>query len=302
MAFSWIELDGVLNMRDLAGTRLAGGDRIAPHRLVRSDNLNFLTDHDVAVLIEQIGVVDVVDLRSCYECQRIGVSPLEDDPRVRVHHGSLYPETDPSSDVPPWKASVDAIGSANRNDELAQHYLNYLRWSPEVVVGYLRVIASSPGATVVHCAAGKDRTGTIIGLLLCALGADEQDIIDDYAASGQRLSQIVARLGEATSAGAATHGAYDTPDQSTPPEVMARFLELLGGQQGALDLLGSHGWTAADHEQLRRTLTSPHTTVGSCDGASAHHPGDGGRVPVAASVPTTGQQPPAESTTQDHEL
>ena len=43
MAFSWIELDGVLNMRDLAGTRLAGGDRIAPHRLVRSDNLNFLT-------------------------------------------------------------------------------------------------------------------------------------------------------------------------------------------------------------------------------------------------------------------
>ena len=54
MAFSWIELDGVLNMRDLAGTRLAGGDRIAPHRLVRSDNLNFLTDHDVAVLIEQI--------------------------------------------------------------------------------------------------------------------------------------------------------------------------------------------------------------------------------------------------------
>ena len=50
MAFSWIELDGVLNMRDLVGTRLAGGDRIAPHRLVRSDNLNFLTDHDVAVL------------------------------------------------------------------------------------------------------------------------------------------------------------------------------------------------------------------------------------------------------------
>ena len=49
-------------------------------------------------------------------------------------------------------------------------------------------------STIVGPAVIRGGGWTIIGLLLCALGADEQDIIDDYAASGQRLSQIVARL------------------------------------------------------------------------------------------------------------
>ena len=58
----------------------------------------------------------------------------------------------------------------------------------------LRTVAQAPGAALVHCAAGKDRTGTLVALALSVADADRQAIIDDYAASSERVERVVQRL------------------------------------------------------------------------------------------------------------
>ena len=66
------------------------------------------------------------------------------------------------------------------DDYWASHYLGYLADRPDSVSGALRVVASSHGATVVHCAAGKDRTGFAAALILKALGVADDLIVEDY--------------------------------------------------------------------------------------------------------------------------
>src|SRR5699024_8239490 len=59
----WIELDGVVNMRDLGGLPTRSGGHTLDGRLVRSDNLQDLTPHDVRRLVSEVGVTDIIDLR-----------------------------------------------------------------------------------------------------------------------------------------------------------------------------------------------------------------------------------------------
>ena len=71
----WIELDGVVNMRDLGGLPTRDGRTTREGRLIRSDNLQDLSEGDVRHLVEVLGVTDVVDLRSHVEHE---VTGLED--------------------------------------------------------------------------------------------------------------------------------------------------------------------------------------------------------------------------------
>lgn len=251
---NWIDLDGVDNMRDLAGTPTAAGP-IAPHRLIRSDNLDRLPPSSIETLVNHLEVSDIIDLRTNFELTRIGSGPLRQDPRVRVTAGSLYPEDDPTGAVPPWQARAD-LTAADHVEATSQHYLDYLQGRPDTVVKDLRVIAGARGATVVHCAAGKDRTGTVVALVLSALGTDRDRIVADYAATSQRLGRILASLGQAAAAGAATQGAYSDQEQSTPPEIMERTLNLIDSRLGGVArYLAGIGWGAADQARLEAHLT-----------------------------------------------
>lgn len=250
---TWMDLDGVANMRDLVGLRAGDGRTILPHRLIRSDNLDSLTARDVAVLVGGYEVSDVIDLRTNFELARVTPSLLHDQPGVSVHLGSLYFEDDPSSAVAPWHVADAPSGS--HVESTADHYVNYLRRRPEVILADMRVIASARGATIVHCAAGKDRTGTLVGLLLHLLGVSRADIVADYRASGERLDAIMARLGTSAANAGAAGGAYEGANQSTPGEIMEVFLDRVdaefGGPRAYLD---SDGWTDADQALLEEHL------------------------------------------------
>lgn len=251
----WIELDGVHNMRDLAGIPVAGGRRILAHRLIRSDNLDRLTPAAVEILVNRLEVTDVIDLRTNFELSRIGSGPLSQDPRVRVTTGSLYPEDDGTGAVPPWQAEMSVMTPTSRTEAMALHYLAYLEGRPDIVLQDMRVIASARGASVVHCAAGKDRTGTIVGLTLSLLGAPRESILADYAATNQRLGRIMRSLGEAAAAGSATQNAYTADDQSTPPEIMDAMLDLLDQRHGgAARYLRGIGWSDEDQARLEAHL------------------------------------------------
>jgi protein-tyrosine phosphatase len=85
----WIELDGLVNMRDLGGLPTRDGGRTASGRLIRSDNLQDLTDADVTHLVHAVGVSDIIDLRTEVEVHLEGPGPLRRVESLTHHHHSL---------------------------------------------------------------------------------------------------------------------------------------------------------------------------------------------------------------------
>ena len=189
----WIDLDGVVNMRDVGGLPTTDGGTVAARRLLRSDNLQDLTDADVRHLVEVLGVSDIVDLRSNVEDHIEGPAPLQVRGLATHHRYSLFRDDDrevTAGDalVVPWsKENQEAADARPRLDDdyWASHYLGYLANRPDSVLGALAAIAAAPDATIGHCAAGKDRTGTVVGLALSVAGVSDDDVVADYVATGR---------------------------------------------------------------------------------------------------------------------
>lgn len=253
----WIDVEGAANMRDLGGTPTEDGGRIAARRLLRSDNLQGLTAGDVDKLVNGFGVTTIVDLRTAGEVAQEGPGPLDAVPGVRH---ACHPV------LPQFPSRQDEVARALLTEKLARdaarypddvttgHYLGYLEDRPEEVAGALRAIATSEGAAIVHCAAGKDRTGVIIAMALTAAGVGREAVIADYALSAERIDAILARLiGSRTYAG----DTKDTPVQAhvPRPETMKAFLEQLDVRYGGLTAwLSANGFTGEDLALLRSRL------------------------------------------------
>ena len=254
---TWIELEGAVNVRDLGGLPTSDGGTTVPGRLLRSENLQELSTGDVARLVDEIGVTTVVDLRSTNEVAIEGPAPLDALPGVRrAHHPVLTEFLDVSDTVK--AALVTESAEADRvrypDDPMCGHYLGYLENRPEEVTGALRSIATAPGAAIVHCAAGKDRTGVIVALALTAAGVEPEAIVADYMASGERIEAIIERLARSKMYAAGVNG---TPVRAHAPraETMKAFLEQLTTRYGGLEAwLADNGFTAEELSLLRAKL------------------------------------------------
>jgi protein-tyrosine phosphatase len=261
----WIDLNGLANLRDVGGIPTTDGGKIVPGRLLRADNLQTLTATDVDQLLG-LGLTDVIDLRSDYETAQEGPGPLVGSD-VRIHQFSLFrewefgvgetkpdvrPEVLPEEALP-W---IDLEPSVELDDEVASVYFSYVVDRPDSVLAALRAVARAPGAALVHCAAGKDRTGTVVALALSVADADRQAIIDDYAASSERVEGVVSRLKASPTY---ADNLRDRPLSShlSVPETMISFLRHIDETFGSVQqMLIKMGWTADDNEQLRAKLRS----------------------------------------------
>jgi len=268
----WIELDGAVNVRDLGGLPTLDGRQTRRGRVLRSDNLQNLSEADIRILLNDHHLKDVIDLRSEAEVRLEGPGPLTRVPSVRLHHLSLFAEggmyTDVTADTPddaaphaPGKIDVDKVLPWQNRDEAGPehersvaHYLGYMRDRADSIVAALRVIARSDGAALVHCAAGKDRTGVVCALALEVAQVTREAIVADYAMTGERLEAILARLrasdtyaADLDSRPADTH----QPHASIMEKYLARVDEQFGG---TLEWLARHGWTDDDTAALRARL------------------------------------------------
>jgi protein-tyrosine phosphatase len=172
-----LDLDGPVNFRDLGGYRTRDGREVRWGRVYRSDSLHTLTQADLARL-DELGIRLVCDLRRDAECAA-GPSPIEGRDGMRVEHlpiGGLAAETrDMAGRMLRGEIPEVSVGM------MADVYLTILELHPDsfgaVVAGAARE-ANLP--MVVHCTAGKDRTGVASAVLLAALGVDEETIAADY--------------------------------------------------------------------------------------------------------------------------
>jgi protein-tyrosine phosphatase len=257
----WLVFDGLVNARDSGGLLTRDGRSVAPHRLLRSDNLQDLSAEDVRRLIEDIGVTDVLDLRSDFEVDREGPGPLAST-GVVIHHLSLLPEAPPTDadrrpsgdELLPWQD-----GELAEREKVGQHtaYLGYLGDRPDSVLAALAAIGSADGAVLVHCAAGKDRTGMIVAMALELAGVERDAVLDDYALTDDRIAEIAARLRSSTTYAASLRG-RDLDSMRPRRATMQTVLRELDANEGGIaGWLGAHGWTDADTLAVKTKLGLP---------------------------------------------
>ncbi|MGH3656584.1 MAG: tyrosine-protein phosphatase [Micromonosporaceae bacterium] len=167
-----LEWSGCRNVRDLGGIPVRGGRTTRHGALVRAESLHRLDPDGVRAVTEH-GVGTILDLRSDWE--------LGDDTHP-------FASSDRYRRIP-W---IDPVRDAERDPDaertLADLYQGSLDRNTSQIATIVRAIAEAPvGAVVVHCRAGKDRTGLLVALLLDLVGVPREEIAADYAASEHRL-------------------------------------------------------------------------------------------------------------------
>ena len=217
------------NLRDLAGLRLASGGTVPSGVLYRSD-----APYPGDAVPQTVPVwppATVIDLRSTGEASARYCWPGG----VSVHHVPLMRQA----------AVVGAADSASRPSRsplpgsLDVVYRRLLDMIPHRLAALLDLATKSDGPVLVHCAAGKDRTGVAVAALLLVGGAEPADVVADYTASGPNMTALLERL--AAVGGALAEGIdAGSPLLAAPAEAINVVVERLTGWPG-----GPQAWAEA---------------------------------------------------------
>ncbi|MFI1519447.1 tyrosine-protein phosphatase [Kitasatospora cineracea] len=170
-----LDWDGCLNVRDLGLLPTRDGRRTRTGAVVRADNLDRLTAEGQNSLLAY-GVRTVVDLRDPAEYRPLLPAPDGID-LVRVPLDALA--------GPDWWARFGALDGTPLS---FRPYLDHCRQAVSDLVA--AVARARPGAVVVHCGAGRDRTGLAALVLLALAGATPAAITEDYLLSAANLRPL----------------------------------------------------------------------------------------------------------------
>jgi protein-tyrosine phosphatase len=173
------------NFRDVGGYAGLEGRTVRWRRLFRADSLHRLKGEDWQTFAG-LGVRSVVDLRRSFEVEEHG--------RVPQAEGLRY--FNPVLEHIDWK-DVPHPDGIQHERWLADRYLNFLDDGRAGLSTALSVIADPAAApVVVHCMAGKDRTGVVCALTLSLLGVSDEDIATDYALTEVAMASLTEYLRE----------------------------------------------------------------------------------------------------------
>lgn len=178
-------LEGIVNLRDVGGLPLHGGGQVRPGVLFRSESLQGASEEDAQTLISLLGIGSILDLRSAAESIREGRGPLDASAATYVN-------------VPLNPAALDLTRDPLRPSGhlTSQVYRGFARdpgGSLPRVFALLPELLHEP--TLVHCAAGKDRTGLVVAMILEIAGVPRDAVVEDYlrsALANDRVNEMLA--------------------------------------------------------------------------------------------------------------
>ncbi|HEY4927631.1 MAG TPA: tyrosine-protein phosphatase [Acidimicrobiales bacterium] len=223
-----LDFEGCVNFRDLGGYRTTDGRMLAWRTLFRADGLNKLTDADVAQLTE-LGLATVIDLRTLDEAEQRGSFPFE---RVPVTYVGL-----PLTDVLPATKDLPDWGEAAY---VAARYAAMVSEGGPMLTSAIDALASGDALpAVMHCSAGKDRTGVLSALLLAFLGVPDETIVADYALSAAAMGRLLERLKAEYPDATEEVERYAPAVLHVVPETMEQFLADLQSHYGTYDDLAA---------------------------------------------------------------
>jgi len=232
------------NLRDLGGLRVADGRSTRNGVLYRSD-APFPGDLDPEV-VPVWPPSCVVDLRSSWEVRSA-------HPWAAVASVLNVPLLEKAAVVD--GATAQTSSTASERTRLEPIYREILDRVPEKLASLVSVAAESNGPMLVHCAAGKDRTGIAVAVLLLAADVLPREVVDDYAATSSNMVALLSR-----------REALGRPVPATVPRtllgtcieaVTAVTDRLVGWPGGPTGWLLEHGTRAHDISAWRRRFVLP---------------------------------------------
>jgi protein-tyrosine phosphatase len=176
------------NFRDLAASLPAGSEILAPGRIYRSEALVDLGREAASVVAMNIRLV--CDLRSAGERDRVPNAWWREQ-GIEILDLDVLADIRGRSDV--WQHLRDKPGRAGGIDAMHEVY----RQLPAATAPHLDTIFSriedGQFPMLIHCTAGKDRTGFACAMILFAIGASYDDVVADYLATNGRIGAPVAQ-------------------------------------------------------------------------------------------------------------
>jgi protein-tyrosine phosphatase len=166
-------LAGASNFRDLGGYPARDGRSVRWRRIFRSNHLGHLTAADIAVL-RGLGLKSAFDFRGTEE-RAAAACGLEE---ITVH--SLPIEPTVVAALRAIRAAGAPISSAEALEVMRDSYRSYVRQNTPRFQALFAHLLEDRGPLVIHCTAGKDRTGFACALILHALGVSDDVIAEDY--------------------------------------------------------------------------------------------------------------------------
>jgi protein-tyrosine phosphatase len=229
-------LEGVDNFRDFGDYATAAGRRVHPGRLYRSAHHGQATDADLAA-IAALNIAVVVDLRRGEERERTPSRRHDGFAARLIENDGNEASSDPFVEF--IKAS-DASEGAFRD-----YMLGYYRGAPfderhlDLFARYFQALAEADGAVLIHCTAGKDRTGILAALTHHVAGVHRDDIFEDYlltntVASFERRLPAVAQMIVELAGRTPTDGAVRTA-VSVDADYLATAFAVIEARNGSLD-------------------------------------------------------------------
>ncbi|MEL6307936.1 MAG: tyrosine-protein phosphatase [Chloroflexota bacterium] len=176
-----LNIKGTYNVRDVGGMVTTDGKILREKVLIRSGNLDKLPESSQTQLINY-GVRTVIDVRNEWENE---------------HYPNVFQGSDAVAHY-----NLPLIGDALSNDEafyakthhyveLHELYAMYVDDCQAQIGAIVSQFAESDGTTIVHCHAGKDRTGIITGLILALVGIADKHIAHDYAETRKHIQHLL---------------------------------------------------------------------------------------------------------------
>jgi protein-tyrosine phosphatase len=244
-----IRLPGTVNLRDVGGypagrggaggKGAGGGETVRWGTLLRSDALHRLDDSGRTAL-SALGLRTVIDLRTDEEV-RAAPSAL-DDTGARTFHVPLF----------------DAAAIGRLPPELAAIYRYMIDdCGAAIATAIGRLCADGALPALVHCTAGKDRTGLVVALVLEVIGVPDEIIAADYALSGAYLdtstTSAIGRIRAISGIGRW----LDLGALGASPQIIHDALARIRTRSGTVsDYLLGNGLTAGDLGNLRTALVT----------------------------------------------
>lgn len=261
-------IEGLYNFRDTGGMPLTGGGTTRAGVLFRSDGLGALTDKGLDQLAAtDIGVI--VDYRTDTERQMSPDKVPTSRPFKEVvlpilqgaTAGAMKAAAEAAMHAADKSASSAAIQKAlEQLPDLSTLYQGILSEGASAYAETARLVAQStdaePTAVLIHCTAGKDRTGVGAALLLTAAGAERDAVVADYASSQDNLAKGWSQhmLGMIKSMGVEPTPGLVEMATGTPPEAIEAALAWVDQHGGAEAYLKGGGLTDDELAALKARL------------------------------------------------
>ncbi|MFN8451736.1 MAG: tyrosine-protein phosphatase [Anaerolineae bacterium] len=167
-----LEIEGSWNVRDIGGYPTADGGTTRWGVLLRSGDLARVSPAGQQALINY-GVRTIIDLRDLNEVRSFP-NVFAQSPAVAYHHLPVQDDVE--------------TGGSIRLDSLYRNFIDACQPNLSAVV---TTAAESEPGVLIHCFAGKDRTGVVVALLLGAVGVPDAVIAEDYALTSGRITHLV---------------------------------------------------------------------------------------------------------------